>query len=241
VRALQDAANRWGVGSTAAHLLGGHRGPHADLEREVAHWLGYESALLFSTGYLANLGVIAGLMHRGDVCVQDKLNHACLIDGATLAGCDLRRYPHNDVDAAARQLDAAGRGARAARDRRRVLDGRRSCAVARTGRLGASARHAAVRRRRARLRRARCSGAGQSGTSRLDCARCAAAHGHARQGGRMRRRAGARIARPDRGAGAVRATLRLHHGAAAGDGRCGVPRPSRSFVANPSGARICGR
>ena len=108
VRALQDAANRWGVGSTAAHLLGGHRGPHADLEREVAHWLGYESALLFSTGYLANLGVIAGLMHRGDVCVQDKLNHACLIDAATLAGCDLRRYPHNDVDAAARQLDAAG-------------------------------------------------------------------------------------------------------------------------------------
>jgi 8-amino-7-oxononanoate synthase len=108
VRAMQNAANRWGVGSTAAHLLGGHRGPHAQLEREVAAWLGYESALLFSTGYLANLGVIAGLMQRGDVCVQDKLNHACLIDGAMLAGCDLRRYPHSDVDAAARQLDAAG-------------------------------------------------------------------------------------------------------------------------------------
>ena len=107
VRAMQEAANRWGVGSTAAHLLGGHRGPHAQLEREVAAWLGYESALLFSTGYLANLGVIAGLMERGDVCVQDKLNHACLIDGAKLAGCELRRYPHNDVDAAARQLDAA--------------------------------------------------------------------------------------------------------------------------------------
>lgn len=108
VRAMQEAANRWGVGSTAAHLLGGHRGPHAQLEREVAQWLGYESALLFSTGYLANLGVIAGLMQRGDVCVQDKLNHACLIDGAQLAGCTLRRYPHNDVDAAARQLDRAG-------------------------------------------------------------------------------------------------------------------------------------
>ena len=108
VRAARDAADRWGVGSTAAHLLGGHRGPHAELERGVAQWLGYESALLFSTGYLANLGVIAGLMQRGDVCVQDKLNHACLIDGAMLAGCGLRRYPHNDVDAAARQLDAAG-------------------------------------------------------------------------------------------------------------------------------------
>ena len=108
VRAMQDAANRWGVGSTAAHLLGGHRGPHVQLEREVAAWLGYDAALLFSTGYLANLGVIAGLMQRGDVCVQDKLNHACLIDGATLADCELRRYPHNDVDAAARQFDAVG-------------------------------------------------------------------------------------------------------------------------------------
>lgn len=107
IAAMKDAADRWGVGSTAAHLLGGHRTPHAELERNVAHWLGYEAALLFSTGYLANLGVIAGLLERGDVCVQDKLNHACLIDGARLAGCDLRRYPHGDVDAAARQLDAA--------------------------------------------------------------------------------------------------------------------------------------
>ena len=62
IAALQRAANDWGVGSTAAHLLGGHRGPHAVLEREVADWLGYEAALLFSTGYLANLGIVAGLM-----------------------------------------------------------------------------------------------------------------------------------------------------------------------------------
>lgn len=108
VRAMQEAAQQWGVGSTAAHLLGGHRGPHARLEHEVAEWLGYESALLFSTGYLANLGVMAGLLERGDVCVQDKLNHACLIDGARLSGCTLRRYPHNDVEAVARQFDAAG-------------------------------------------------------------------------------------------------------------------------------------
>ena len=107
IAAMKDAADRWGAGSTAAHLLGGHRGPHAQLERTVADWLGYESALLFSTGYLANLGVIAGLLERGDTCVQDKLNHASLIDAARLAGCVLRRYPHGDVDAAARQLDAA--------------------------------------------------------------------------------------------------------------------------------------
>ena len=108
IAAMKSAADEWGVGSTAAHLLGGHRAPHAALERSVAEWLGYESALLFSTGYLANLGVLAGLLERGDVCVQDKLNHACLIDGAKLAGAELRRYPHADVEAAARQLDAAG-------------------------------------------------------------------------------------------------------------------------------------
>lgn len=108
IAAMKDAADRWGVGSTAAHLLGGHRGPHAQLERMVADWLGYESALLFSTGYLANLGVIAGLLERGDACVQDKLNHASLIDAVRLAGCELRRYPHGEVAAAARQLQAAG-------------------------------------------------------------------------------------------------------------------------------------
>ena len=108
VAAMQDAANQWGVGSTAAHLLGGHRGPHAELERAVCAWLGYEAALLFSSGYLANLGVLAGLLKRGDVCVQDKFNHACLIDGARLSGCKLRRYPHADASAAARQLAGAG-------------------------------------------------------------------------------------------------------------------------------------
>ncbi len=108
IAAMKSAADVWGVGSTAAHLLGGHRGPHGQLERMVAQWLGYEAALLFSTGYLANLGVLAGLLERGDVCVQDKLNHACLIDGVKLAGAELVRYPHADVDAAARQLVSAG-------------------------------------------------------------------------------------------------------------------------------------
>ncbi len=108
IAAMKSAADAWGVGSTAAHLLGGHRSPHGELERSVAEWLGYEAALLFSTGYLANLGVLAGLLERGDVCVQDKLNHACLIDGVKLAGAELVRYPHADGDAAARQLAIAG-------------------------------------------------------------------------------------------------------------------------------------
>jgi 8-amino-7-oxononanoate synthase len=102
--ALCRAARQWGVGASAAHLLGGHRGEHAALEAKLARWTGRERALLFSTGYMANLGVLQALLRDNDLCVQDKLNHACLIDGARLAGCELKRYVHNDVASAARQL-----------------------------------------------------------------------------------------------------------------------------------------
>jgi 8-amino-7-oxononanoate synthase len=102
--ALQRAAREWGVGSGAAHLLGGHRTPHRELEEALADWLGYPRALLFSTGMMANQGVLSALLGRDDLCVQDRLNHASLIDGARLSGADLRRYPHADVDAAERQL-----------------------------------------------------------------------------------------------------------------------------------------
>jgi len=104
--ALVRAAVRWGVGATAAHLLGGHREEHAQLEEKLAHWTGRERALLFSTGYMANMGVLSALLREGDVCIQDKLNHACLIDGARLAGCELKRYVHGDVDSARRQLQS---------------------------------------------------------------------------------------------------------------------------------------
>jgi 8-amino-7-oxononanoate synthase len=104
--ALVQSAVEWGVGATASHLLGGHRLEHERLERKLAEWTGRERALLFSTGYMANLGVIATLLGDGDICVQDKLDHACLIDGARLAGCDLKRYLHGDVDSARRQLQS---------------------------------------------------------------------------------------------------------------------------------------
>jgi 8-amino-7-oxononanoate synthase len=106
VAALTRAAREEGVGSTSAHLICGHRREHAELEEALAAWTGRERALLFSTGYMANLGVLQALLARGDVCVQDKLNHACLLDGARLSGAELKRYPHADVDAAARQLAA---------------------------------------------------------------------------------------------------------------------------------------
>ncbi|GIX35962.1 MAG: 8-amino-7-oxononanoate synthase [Lysobacteraceae bacterium] len=106
--ALRDAAvaaiGRCGVGAGSAHLVTGHGPEHAALEEEVAEWLGRPRALLFGSGYLANLGILQALLGPGDLCVQDKLNHACLLDGARLSGALLRRYPHADVEAAARQL-----------------------------------------------------------------------------------------------------------------------------------------
>ena len=104
VCAMQEAAARHGVGATAAHLVCGHHREHAQLEEEVADWLGYERALLFGSGWLANLGVVQSLLGPGDLCVQDKLNHASLLDGARLAGCELKRYPHADFEGALRQL-----------------------------------------------------------------------------------------------------------------------------------------
>ena len=104
IAAFKRAADDEGVGSTSAHLISGHRVEHAVLEEALAAWTGRERALLFSTGYMANLGAMQALLEPGDLCVQDKLNHACLIDGVRLAGAELKRYPHGDTGAAARQL-----------------------------------------------------------------------------------------------------------------------------------------
>ncbi|KGI76630.1 8-amino-7-oxononanoate synthase [Oleiagrimonas soli] len=111
VTALQRGAAEYGVGSTGAHLISGHHRAHAALEQALAAWTGRERALLFSTGIMANLGVMQALLGRTDtrqpgLCLQDKLNHASLIDGARATAATLRRYPHADVDAAARQLAA---------------------------------------------------------------------------------------------------------------------------------------
>ncbi|MFT4257704.1 MAG: 8-amino-7-oxononanoate synthase [Pseudoxanthomonas sp.] len=112
VGALQNLAARDGVGAGASHLVSGHHAVHDALEHEIADWLGYPRALLFGSGYLANLAVQQSLLgEEGDVCVQDRLNHASLIDASRLAGCRLRRYPHADPEGAARQLKLAADGA----------------------------------------------------------------------------------------------------------------------------------
>ncbi|MCR6664224.1 MAG: 8-amino-7-oxononanoate synthase [Luteimonas sp.] len=111
VNALEDAASREGVGATASHLVSGHHAAHEALEREVADWLEVPAALLFGNGYLANLAVLQALLGDDDVCVQDRLNHASLVDAARLSGCRLRRYPHGDAEGALRQLRASPSGA----------------------------------------------------------------------------------------------------------------------------------
>jgi 8-amino-7-oxononanoate synthase len=111
VNALQDTAAREGAGGVASHLVCGHHAVHAALEREVADWLGVPSALLFGSGFMANLAVVQALLGEADVCVQDRLNHASLIDAARLAGCSLRRYPHADAEGALRQLRGSPDGA----------------------------------------------------------------------------------------------------------------------------------
>jgi len=105
--AMADAARLWGVGSGAAHLVTGHTEIHHCLEAELAEFTGRERALLFSTGYMANLGLISALAGRRDLIVEDRLNHASLIDATRLCGARVRRYCHGDSAAADARLDAA--------------------------------------------------------------------------------------------------------------------------------------
>lgn len=95
-QAFIDATEKYGVGSGAAHLVNGHSQLHHDCELMLADFCGRDRALLFSTGYMANLAITAALVGRQDVIIQDKLNHASLIDAARLSDAKLIRYQHND-------------------------------------------------------------------------------------------------------------------------------------------------
>jgi 8-amino-7-oxononanoate synthase len=106
VRAFVDAAAKYGVGSGASHLVTGHGVEHEALEAELAAFTGRERALVFSTGYLANLGAIGALADQKTEIVSDKLNHASLIDGCRLSGGDVRRFRHADAGHAAELLNS---------------------------------------------------------------------------------------------------------------------------------------
>ncbi len=111
-QAMAAAAIEFGAGSGASHLVTGHHRAHHALEEELAAFTGRERALLFSTGYMANLGVAAALAGRGDTVLEDRLNHASLLDAGLLCGARFSRFPHGDADALERRLETAGRGHR---------------------------------------------------------------------------------------------------------------------------------
>ncbi|MEY3880168.1 MAG: 8-amino-7-oxononanoate synthase [Pseudomonadota bacterium] len=97
VHAFKTAVDRYGVGSGSAHLICGHSTAHDALEEELAAFTGRDRVLLFSTGYMANIGVISALLGRGDAVFEDRLNHASLLDGGLLSGARFKRYAHVDV------------------------------------------------------------------------------------------------------------------------------------------------
>ncbi|VXC98416.1 8-amino-7-oxononanoate synthase [Pseudomonas sp. 8Z] len=105
IRAMQQGAEKWGVGGGASHLVVGHSTPHHELEEALAAFTGRPRALLFSTGYMANLAAVTALVGQGDSVLQDRLNHASLLDAGLLSGARFSRYLHNDGDSLGKRLD----------------------------------------------------------------------------------------------------------------------------------------
>ncbi|MCG8992803.1 8-amino-7-oxononanoate synthase [Laribacter hongkongensis] len=107
VAALQEGAARFGAGAGASHLVSGHLAPHEAAETALAAFLGREAALLFSSGYQANVGVIGALVGRDDAVFADRLAHASLLDGCLLSRAEFQRFRHNDLADLERRLAAS--------------------------------------------------------------------------------------------------------------------------------------
>ena len=128
VAGARAALEEYGAGAGASRLVTGSLDLHRRLEERIAALKRCEDALVFPTGFQANVGTIPALVGRGDVVFSDELNHASLIDGCRLSGAEVVRYAHADADALeTRSVDAAGARRRRApdRDRHGLLDGRR--------------------------------------------------------------------------------------------------------------------
>ncbi|QKQ24329.1 8-amino-7-oxononanoate synthase [Candidatus Ruthia endofausta] len=102
--AFKQGVDKFGVGAGASHLISGHTPAHQALEEALADYTGQEEALLFSTGYMANIGVFSALKDELDWVLQDKLNHASLIDANHLIGLPLQRYLHNDIESLKKKI-----------------------------------------------------------------------------------------------------------------------------------------
>lgn len=96
IDAFAEGARKWGVGGGASHLVVGHSEPHHQLEEALAEFTGRPRALLMSSGYMANMGAVTALVGKGDTVLQDRLNHASLLDAGQLSGARFSRYLHND-------------------------------------------------------------------------------------------------------------------------------------------------
>ncbi|MBF7082988.1 8-amino-7-oxononanoate synthase [Desulfallas sp. Bu1-1] len=96
--AMKEAIERWGAGSGGSRLINGNLGPHVELEREIARFKGTEAAIVFNTGYMANVGVITALTGKEDVIISDELNHASIIDGCRLSRAEVKIYRHKDMN-----------------------------------------------------------------------------------------------------------------------------------------------
>lgn len=106
--AASESMGANGLGGAASHLICGHHDAHHQLEQRLARFTGRSSALFFSTGYMANMGVISALAGRGDTIFSDRLNHASIIDGCILSRARVRRYPHGDLESLEAMLSQTG-------------------------------------------------------------------------------------------------------------------------------------
>ena len=211
IEAAQVATRRYGTGVTGSRLLNGTLDLHRTLEAELAEFYEREAALVFSTGYVANVSTISGLLNRHDFVVLDKDAHNSLLTGAQLSGATMKRFGHNDVDAAhqdpRRPAGGAGQGRRR---RRRLLDGRRHRPARRDGRAVPSLHeHVPPRRRGPRTRRA-----GRAWSRRRRAVRRARhrrpRHHHLLEDPRVLRRRADRLRRRDRAAHPRRRSAHLH-------------------------------
>lgn len=107
-----NAIQKYGTSCTGSRFLNGTLELHKELERRLAKFLGKESAIIFGTGYQSNLGAITALMGRGDVAICDKEVHACIIDAVRMAGCEMKRFRHNDMEDLERVLKETAGSAR---------------------------------------------------------------------------------------------------------------------------------
>ena len=211
--AAREALDRYGTALTGSRLLNGTIPLHVELEREIAEWMGTEDAIVFTTGYQANLGTIGTILEPGDTVICDSGDHASILDGCRLSGAKLRPFRHNQMDKLEKMLERAERrrGWRARGRGRGLLDGGRHLPAAGDRRAHGAPRRPADGRRGARRGRL-----GRAGRRRLRAVRARGsrrpANGHLLEEPRLLRRLRRRPGRRDRVPADLRAGLRVHRG-----------------------------